>query len=258
MSARDRIVVAALVVVAALAGFWFAVLGPKRKEAAAAGAEVTAQQQKLDEARQLLANAEGAKRRFAKDYAEVARLGKAVPADDNVASLVFQLQSLTKTAKVRFSSIKLGTSAASPAGAAASSGTDASGTAAASQVAASSLPPGAVVGDAGLATLPFSFIFEGSYLDLQRFLAKVDEYVQVRGDDVLVSGRLLTIDGVSLTHAADKAGKVKATVAATAYLAPDEAAAAASAAGATTDGSTPSASTGTSNTTTALRAGPAS
>ncbi len=250
MSARDRIVVAALVAVAALAGFWFAVLGPKRQEAAKADAEVAAAQQKLDQAQQLLATAEGAKRRYTKDYAEVARLGQAVPADDNVASLVFQLQSLTKSAKVRFRSIKLGTGSAAAASAGAAG--------AASQAAASALPPGATVGTAGLATLPFSFIFEGSYLDLQRFLARVNDYVKVRGDDVLVSGRLLTIDGISLTKAPDKSGTVKATLAATAYLAPDEAAAAAPAAGATADGTTPSASTGTSNTTTAIPAVPAS
>jgi Tfp pilus assembly protein PilO len=257
MSRRDRIVVGVLAGAVALAAFWFLALAPKRKAIAAADGRIAAQQQRLDQAQTLLAGAQGAKRRYPAAYAAVARLGQAVPTDDNMASLVYQLQSVADGAKVKFRSIKLGGASSSPtatqsaqgaasssaAGTAAASGSSTAATAApASQVAASALPPGAVVGTAGFATLPFSFVFEGSFLDMQRFLAHVDRFVQVRGKNVTVNGRLLTVDGISLANGTDGATTVKATIAATAYLMPKDSAAAAATA---PDASATTPSTGT-------------
>lgn len=263
MKARDRILLSAIAALAVVAGFWFAVLAPKRKEIAAADAALVVQQQRLDAARTLVANATAAKRRYSADYAEIARLGKAIPADDDMASLVYALQSVAAGAKVRFDAVKLnssgsavpGATAASPAAAGASgtastpaaSGTSATGTtpAPATQAAAASLPPGATVGTAGLATLPFNFIFEGRYLDMQRFLTRVNRFVNLRGGRIAVSGRLLTVDGISLVTSPTAKGVVKATVAATAYLAPP----ASTPDGASTRGA---AATPTSNTSSAI------
>jgi Tfp pilus assembly protein PilO len=264
VTARDRIVVLVLAAVAAAAGFWFFVVSPKREAIAAADMEVVTQQQRLDQAQQLLATAQGAKRRYTDDYAAVARLGKAVPADDNMASLVYDLQNVARGAKVTFKSIKLGGSAGTPAAATGSPPNGASA-APATQTAASQLPPGATVGTAGLATMPFSFIFEGSFLDMQRFVERVNGFVHVRGDDVRVRGRLLTVDGISFTTA-EVSSRVKATIAATAYLAPDSAAGGSTAASgtpspngaapSTTTPATPSATASGSNSTTAITAAP--
>jgi Tfp pilus assembly protein PilO len=259
MSRRDRIVVGVLAGAVAIAAFWFLALAPKRKAIAAADVQIAAQQQRLDQARELLAGAQGAKRSYPANYAAVAKLGQAVPSDDNMASLVYQLQSVADGAKVKFRSIKLGGSSSSGATQGAASGsasatpptsgsTTAGAAAPASQVAASALPPGAVVGTAGLATLPFSFVFEGSYLDMQKFLARVDHFVKVRGSGVDVSGRLLTVDGISLAEGTEGATTVKATIAATAYLTPKNAAAdAATAAPGTTPSTGPTAPSSTTS-----------
>jgi Tfp pilus assembly protein PilO len=278
VSARDRITVSAVVALAALAGFWFLVLAPKREQVAAAGARLTAQQQRLDSARTVLANVQGAKRRYAADYAEIVRLAKAVPGDDDTASLLYELQSVANGAKVRFDSMKLtAATAGSPAsavasgsatagtsgagtGAAAPTGTAAAATGAATapatQVGAAALPPGATVGTAGLATMPFSFVFEGRYLDMQRFLGNVDRFVAVRGDRIDVRGRLLALDGLSLTTTPDEHGLVKASISATAYVAPHDGAAgpAGPAAGATPAPSAGTASGTGSNTSSAVPA----
>ena len=258
MSARDRILLSVVVALAALAGFWFLVLAPKRDEVAAADARLAAEQQRLDRSRALLANAQSAKRRYAADYAEVIRLAKAVPGDDDTASLLYQLQSIANGARVHFDSMKLtaagpagtpasalasgaatpGTTGASTAGtsgaATSATGGAAAGAAAApaTQVAAAALPPGAVVGTAGLATMPFSFVFEGRYLDMQRFLADVDRFVAVHGSRIDVRGRLLTVGGLALTTSPDQHGLVKASISATAYVAPADRTAGASATGA--------------------------
>jgi Tfp pilus assembly protein PilO len=278
VSARDRIVVAVLAGLVAVAGFWFFGVAPKRKQIAVADGEIAAQQQRLQSAQSVLANAQQAERAFPANSAEVARLGKAVPADDNVASLVYELQGVARGAKITFRAIKLNggtsnattpatgsaTTAAGGSTAASATGTTgATGTAApATQVAASQLPPGAVVGTAGLATLPFTFTFEGSYLDMQRFVARVNRFVAVRGQDITVTGRLLTVDGIALTPSADDPGQIKATIAATAYLAPQSSTTGTTGTAATGTTADPGAATApaagtTSNSTSAVTAAPA-
>jgi len=280
VSARDRIVVAVLAGFLALAAFWFLGVAPKRKQIAAADGEIAAQQQRLQKAQTVLAGAEEARRAYPSNSAEVARLGKAVPADDNVASLVYELQGLAHGAKITFRSLKLNAtpnsataSAGAGSAAAGTSSTSTSGSTGtagpATQVAASQLPPGAVVGTAGLATLPFTFTFEGSYLDMQHFVARVNRFVAVNGKDVAVTGRLLSVDGISLAPSPDAPSQVKATIAATAYIAPQTGAGTATGTdagtGTTDSGATPATGTATapaagtpSNSTSALTAAPGS
>jgi Tfp pilus assembly protein PilO len=143
VSARDRIVVSAVVALVALAGFWFLALAPKREQVAAADARLTAEQQRLDGARTLLANVQGAKRRYAADYAEIVRLTKAVPGDDDTASLLYELQSVANGAKVHFDSMKL-TAAGSPASPVAS-GATAAGTSGAGAGTSAATDPGATL-----------------------------------------------------------------------------------------------------------------
>lgn len=264
MSARDRIVIGVLAAVVALAGLWFVGLAPKRKAIAAADTKIAAQQQRLTQAQSVLTQGQAAKADYEANATAVARLGKAIPKDDDTASLVFQLESVAKGAKVVFKSIKVNPgTAASTAAAAAAATTPATGTAAsASQVAAATLPPGSAVGTAGLPTMPFTFVFEGSYLDMQRFIARVHDLVKAQGKNVAVTGRLLTIDGIALGNVEnDQSSQVKATIAATAYLSPGDSASSATATGTTSTG-TPStdgtASAGTTNTTSAVTAAPAS
>jgi hypothetical protein len=284
VTGRDRIVLLVLLGAALLAGFWFTQIAPKRETLKTLDADIATQRKRLDQARATETQATAAKRRYDSDYATVARLGKAVPVDDNVPSLVYQLESAAKGAKVDFRSLKLNASgggapaptpapapAASGSSAGASSGsssgssgsasgsssgssgsasgsspgssgtaTAAGGTPAATQAAAATLPPGASVGPAGFPTMPFTFVFDGSFFSMEKFLRNVDGFTRVRGEQLSVSGRLLSIDGFSLTASRSGFPRVKATLAATAYLLPaDEGLTA----GATPAGPTPAAGT---------------
>jgi hypothetical protein len=233
VTSRDRIVVIVVLAAAALGGFWFGVLSPKRAESAKLKTDIAAQQQRLDQAKASMATAEAAKQRYAADYAAVANLGKAVPVDDNVPSLIYQLGTAADGAHIDFQSIKL-TSSGAPqpapskaaeavAGASAApsdGGPTPTPSAPATQAAATTLPPGATVGAAGLPTMPFTFVFQGSFFSMEKFLRNVDRFINVKGDTVLASGRLLTIDGLAL-QAGDKGfPDVKASLTATAYLLP--------------------------------------
>jgi hypothetical protein len=93
-----------------LAAFWFLALAPKRKDATALNSKIAQAQQRLDSARQQTAEASAARKRYDEDYATVAKLGKAVPADDDVASLVYQINHVSTGSHIDFRSIKLAAS----------------------------------------------------------------------------------------------------------------------------------------------------
>ncbi|MFN8133095.1 MAG: hypothetical protein U0R70_16245 [Solirubrobacteraceae bacterium] len=244
MTRRDRIVVLILVGVAALAAFWFLVLGPKRDEADKLGKQAAAAELRRDQAQASVDASRAARAQYAADYATVARLGKAVPVDDDVPGLVYQLSATAGQAGVDFRSVKLdaggagGSSASSSApapsapsssGSQGASGQSGSGSqpvaapapgAAASQSATATLPPGATVGPAGFPTMPFSFTFEGSFFRLADFFRDVERYIKPAKDTVAVRGRLLMVNGISLTAAGRGFPLMRAQVSAMAYLLP--------------------------------------
>jgi hypothetical protein len=256
MTTRDRMIIGVVLILVAAAGFWFGLLAPKRKEARAVDGQIAAARQRLERAQASATAAEDARHRYDVDYATIVRLGKAVPADDNVASLVYQLQAAAKGARIDFRSLGVnpgGTPSATTPSAAigqvanspsASSGSNGSGAPSASSAASgasngvasasaapstagqsstASLPPGAVVGSAGFPTMPFKFVFTGSYFEMEQMLDDINHFVTVRGDRVEVRGRLLSIDGIALQAAPQGFPNVKASISATAYLlSPDQ------------------------------------
>jgi hypothetical protein len=181
---------------------------------------------------------------YSASYATVARLGKAVPTDDDIPSLVYQLDATAEATGVDFRSVKLSSDAsgsgqpgqtAAQAAAATSDqgsakpdgeGKDAAATgttgapAPATQTATAALPPGAVVGPAGLSKMPFSFSFEGDFFKLSRFLTRIERYIKPSREDVDVRGRLLLVDGIALTAAQGGFPTMKASIVASAYLLP--------------------------------------
>jgi len=259
MTARDRILLLVVGAVALFGGFWFLALTPKRNDAKTLDTQIATAQQRLETAQAAAANAAGAKSRYERDYAAVARLGKAVPTDDETATLLYQLQSAARGSKVDMRTFELGGAASSssnstPAGSSAvASGAGSPTPAAATQAAAATLPPGASVGPAGFPTMPFAFTFRGTFADMEHLLATVQRFVRVHGSAVNVNGRLLTIDGISLipqdtTH-------VTATIAATAFVLPASASATSSPTGTAPSDQAASASS-TSNTTSAIGVAP--
>jgi hypothetical protein len=251
---RDRIMILFLVAVVGFGGFYMLVLKPKREEASKLSGQLQSAQDRVSKARAELATGQQARATYAANYATVARLGKAVPTGDDVPSLVYQLDSTARETGVDFRSVKLSsgngasTQTTQTAAAAATSNSDqaagakggakpgaatpatpaagapAAGTPAApaapTQLATASLPPGAVVGPAGLSTMPFSFSFEGSFFRLSDFLTRIERYIKPHGSAVDVNGRLLLVDGIALNAAAGGFPRMKASIAATAYLLP--------------------------------------
>lgn len=216
MTHRDRNVILVVAAIALIAGFWFVILAPTRKESSELTNKIAAQEQKLTTAQAKVATAQKAKSGYPADYAAVARLGQAVPADDDVASLVYQVDKAAGR-KINFSSVKLKTSGgASAAPAAPEAGAPAGG------AATTALPPGAAVGSAGFPTMPFTFSFAGKFFDVQSLLERFNRLTTVSDERIDVRGRLLTIDAVRLGAAATGFPALTMEIDATAYLVPKE------------------------------------
>jgi Tfp pilus assembly protein PilO len=220
VTARDRIVLIVVGLAAVMAAFWFLAISPKRKDATDLSAQITQAQARLDTAQASAGSAEAAKARYTADYATVARLGKAVPVDDEMPSLVYQLEQTAKANHVQFNSIKLtgGTGGAPSALSALASGS----TSTPGSTVSAALPPGATVGAAGFPTMPFSFDFTGSFFNMQRFVKALDNLTTVNGKSISVKGRLLTVDGISLQAGPKGFPQVDASVVVTSYLLPSD------------------------------------
>jgi hypothetical protein len=135
------------------------------------------------------------------------KLGKAVPAGDEVPSLIYELAQASNQKSVDFSSIVSGGGASSPAPTAAS--------------AAASAASG------GLSLMPFTFVFNGTYLELYHLFGQLNRFTMRTANGGLeVNGRLLTIQSVKLAPSSGEAGSSKnagrltGTITATAYELP--------------------------------------
>jgi len=240
MTQRDRtligVVVAALVVAAA----WFLVLGPQRKEADSVSADVATQRQALDQAQRDAAAGLAAKRGYDRSYTTVARLGAAVPEDDNVPSLLLQVQRAATATHIDFRELRVGggSGAAAPPPTAAPADP--------TQVTTATLPPGAAVGSAGFPTMPFTFAFTGSFFRLSDFVGRLEHFLVVGNRRMLVSGRFMTIDGIALTAGPKGFPQIQANVSATAYLLPASQGLTNGASAAAPAGTTPAAGSDTS------------
>jgi Tfp pilus assembly protein PilO len=207
MSRNLRILLPVAVLIGALLAYWMLLLGPKREEATQLGDAVAAKQAELQTAQQNLAAYRKAKENYAANFKSVTRLGKAVPEDDDVRSLVVQVDSAAKRSSVDFRKITTGENGSSEA--------TANGTA--------QLPPGATAaGSASFATMPFKLSFSGRFADLATLFSRIERFVTVRQSGVRVSGRLLQLQTISLVSSVAAYPRVRAEVDATTFLLPEQ------------------------------------
>ncbi|HEY2142507.1 MAG TPA: type II secretion system protein GspM [Solirubrobacteraceae bacterium] len=223
MTGRDRIVVTVIGALAVLAAAWLLAVSPERKQAASLNAQVSAARAQLATAEGQLANARAAQQQYSAAYTSIVSLGKAVPASQEVPSLIYQLAQASNRKQVEFASI------------ATTSGGGSSGSAAATAAASAA--------SSGFSQMPFTFVFNGSFTDLYNLFQQLNRFtVRTSSGGLQVSGRLLTIQSTKLAPASSsepaKGGATRLTgsVTATAYVLP--------ASQGLTAGATPSSPTG--------------
>ena len=251
MSNRDKKLLAAIVPLVVVLAYWFLLLAPQREAASTAAATLETVQSELADAEAQASTVQAAKANFARDYAAIVALGKAIPASVDMPSLLVQLEQAARGTGIEFDGVSVGDRAASapaggapaapapgqPAPTAPSGQAPASGpgeAAAAAQGAAdtanaaggaptgSTGTPGAPAAPAGdaLESVPLEFEFKGSFFELADFFHRLKRFVYVKGEKVRVRGRLLTIDSVEYKASAETFPALSATVMATVFLSP--------------------------------------
>ncbi len=212
MTRTNKILLALVVAVGAICAYYFLALAPKREEIAKLDAEVAAKSAEVEQARATLGTYEQAKASYKSNYATLARLGKAVPADDDVRSLLVQLESAADRSGVAFDKIELGTGTTG----APSPTTDAA--AAPGELAPA---PGTIpVAGGALSAMPFNFTFTGAFFDLSTFFARLEHFVSLNNKRLDATGRLLRLESVQITPAQTGFPDMKAEIAAATYLVP--------------------------------------
>lgn len=203
---RNLFLIAGLV--AGLAALWFFVLAPKQDQVKKLDAQVSKLQGDVNQQRLAVQQGRQARKNFPRDYHRLVVLGKAVPAEDETASLLVQLNRISAGAGVDFLSISGG-------GDSGSTGTGA--VAAPAESAVATAPDGSSVGSAGFTAQSYTLDFKGSFFEIADFMAGLDRLVDPRGKRISADGRLITLDAFSLTP---DGGELAASLTVNAYLTP--------------------------------------
>jgi Tfp pilus assembly protein PilO len=259
------------------------VLAPKRAESQKVSLELSTAQEARDAAQQQVTQLNAAKSTFPSDYATVVRLGKAVPTTVDMPSLLVQIDRAARGTGIVINDFKPGTAApagsssgtsgsststppgggnnpaapgAPPAqgfpakqaqkagqGVQSANDTNQANADKTAGVGDSSAPAGATSPAPGLVAVPLTFSTTGSYFGLADFFHRMKRFVRVVNDQIVVRGRLMTIESFSFSKTGSGTSTLKAEVTATIYLSPADQGATA---GATAQG--PSTAAGTSAT----------
>jgi hypothetical protein len=216
-SGSSQLIVAMLVIAALAIAFWVLLLSPKREEASKLGAKIDSAESSLAQHQAEVAEGERARDEFPVAYQRLVVLGKAVPANDDVASLLVQLNRLARGAESSFRNITLSSAGGETSEAA--SGPAASPT----EAEASLLPLGAEIGPAGLGVMAYEVELDGNFFEIADFLKSLDGLVKTKEGNVTVDGRLLTINSFTLEGDQELGfPALEGTLSLTSYLTPPE------------------------------------
>jgi hypothetical protein len=209
MTGRDRMVLMGVAVIALLGAVWLLAVSPKRQEASKLAAQVAETRTQLSSAEGEVKNARAAQEQYSAAYASVVSLGKAVPANQEVPSLIYEISRASNQKHVEFTSITASSSG---------TGTGPSASAAAASPAAAA---------SGFSQMPFTFVFNGNFFALEHLFQQLNRFtVRSAAGGLAVSGRLLTIQSVKLApattaeHTGGGSQPLSGTITATAYVLP--------------------------------------
>lgn len=210
---RNRTLLIALVAAAgALFGYWHFLLAPKRAQAAQLSTEIATHQAAVAQGEATVAQYARLRDTYPANYQSLVRLGKAVPSDDDVRSLLVQLASSARRSGVSFRKIAVGggSSSPQPTVSGSTSSTSSTGTAP---------PPGTTPLAGGVSEMPFNFTFTGRFTRLGGFLSRIERYVRLQRQSVAVTGRLLRVSSITLAPGGTGYPTLEAQVDASTYLA---------------------------------------
>jgi Tfp pilus assembly protein PilO len=226
ISSSNRVIIAMFVVAAPAVVFWMLLLSPKKEEVSKLGKQIVQQEESLALHQGEVEQGLAAQKAFPAAYQQLVVLGKAAPSDDDTASLLVQLTHIAERSKLRFETFQLssgGEESESPEPTAAPEAGQGEAYPPATEVAASTMPLGAAIGPAGLAVMPYTLTFKGSFFHVADFIHGLDSLVRTTNEEVEVTGRLITIDGFNLKEDGGKGfPALEADFTVTTFLVPPE------------------------------------
>ena len=178
-SAQIAIAVAALLVLGALG--YFALVRPQKGTASSLSKQISAEQTQVDQARAQLVKAKDAQK---VRVADLFRLTKAMPDQPDEAGILLELNNVARQAGISFDSI-------SPQG---------------------STPL------SGYQVVPINVVFNGNFFQLNDFLFRLRNLVDVRRGALAADGRLFTVDDINFDEAEAKFPQIQATLTIDAYI----------------------------------------
>jgi Tfp pilus assembly protein PilO len=200
----NKLLLGVIAVVVAAGAYWMLLLAPKREEVTTLQEQVTQKQAEISQAEAALAGYREAQQSYKVTYAKLAGIGKAVPTDDDVRSLIVQLEDAAGRSKSDFQSFQIA------GGAGSGSSADATG---------ATPPPGTqTLGSTGLFAMPLQLRFSGSYDELTNLFTRLERFVSLNDKGLDVRGRLLRIDKMEMTPGAEGYKELTANITATSYL----------------------------------------
>jgi Tfp pilus assembly protein PilO len=198
-NSTNRVIAAMMAIAVLAAAFWMLLLSPKRDELGKLEVRITAEESSLVQNRAEVASGLEAQKAYPTEYQQLVVLGEATPADSETASLLVQLNRIANRSHIKFTTFQLGAGGGEGSPPAEPVPAEGGAYPSATEVAASTLPLGATVGSAGLAVMPYSLKFQGNFFQIAKFIRGLDSLVKTKDAAVDVTGRLITIDGFSLT-----------------------------------------------------------
>ena len=178
-AAQIAIALAAVLLLAVIG--YFAVVKPQKGTAADLSTQIAAADKQVVDARALLAKSKDAQK---VRVADLFRLTKAMPDQPDEAGIILELTNIARHSGIAFESI-------SPQGSTALS---------------------------GYQVVPISVVFEGNFFQLNDFLFRLRNLVDVRRGALAADGRLFTVDSVEFAEGELKFPQVRATLTVDAYI----------------------------------------
>lgn len=165
MKKRDISILVGLGMVVLLVAWYFLIIGPKRDDISKADAELKTEKTKYDEDSARVKRIDDERSASKQTSGELLKLNKLVPVDSQVPSMIVELQQSANEAGIDFMKIE---------------------------------PGEAVAGTEGNAVIPMELQFMGKFFDVNDFLYRVENYARMEGNDVNVSGRLISVVGITM------------------------------------------------------------
>lgn len=161
---RELYIIAAVVIVVICVAWYFLLFAPTRSKLDTLDSQIEQNEQTLSSAKQNLARLESYKKTAPQNKADLVRLNKLMPSETGIPSFII---SLSRTASA--------------------SGLDLIG-----------VTPGEVVPGTPFGVQPVNLTFTGHYFDFEDFLYRLENYVDYRNENFLVTGRMFEVTTFAL------------------------------------------------------------